>query len=58
MDEGRAMFAIVAALVGALLSAFKVGAGLVDDMACATQESAFVVAMQQYAPCYTAAHGE
>jgi hypothetical protein len=29
-----------------------------DDTACATEESAFAAAMQQYAPCYAAAHGK
>jgi hypothetical protein len=29
-----------------------------DDTSCATEESAFVAAMEQYAPCYTAAHGK
>jgi hypothetical protein len=29
-----------------------------DDTACATEESAFVAAMEQYAPCYTASHGK
>lgn len=29
-----------------------------DDTACATEEAAYVAALAQYAPCYTAAHGK